>query len=191
MQLELIIGALRQRCPGLGTRVAGAAQFRLLPESASLQVPFAFVLPLDDAPDPPTSPNVVRQYLKEGFAVVVALDNSVDERGQSASHGVHDMRAALWRALLGWKPTSDHNGIAYEGGNLLQLDRRRLWFQFEFSAAREISPEDGWQQGDIDALPHLQGVDIKVDVIDPIFDPNLSSTGPDGRIEQTAQVNFP
>lgn len=49
MQLEPIIAALRTRCPTFGNRIAGAAQFKLLPENASLAVPCAFVIPLDDS----------------------------------------------------------------------------------------------------------------------------------------------
>lgn len=191
MDIDNIIAALRARCPSFANRVAGAAQFKMLPESAAMAVPCAFVLPLDDSPDPPASPNMVRQFLEEGFAVVVAIDNTVDERGQAGSHTVQSLRAELWRALLGWQPTAQHNGISYSGGNLLQLDRARLWFQFEFAAGFEIGPEDGWQEGHIEGLPPLQEVGIQVDVIDPIADANVKFPGPDGRIEQTGRVVFP
>lgn len=190
MDIDNIIAALQARCPSFATRVAGAAQFKMLPETSAMAVPCAFVLPLDDSPDPPTSPNMVRQFLDEGFAVVVAIDNTVDERGQRSSHTVQSLRAELWRALLGWQPTPKHNGISYGGGNLLQVDRARLWFQFEFSASFEIGPEDGWQDGDIAGLPPLQQVAIKVDAIDPMADATVKYPGPDGRIEQTGRVIF-
>lgn len=191
MDIDNIIAALRTRCPSFATRVAGAAQFKMLPEAAAMAVPCAFVLPLDDSPDPPASPNMVRQYLEEGFAVVVAIDNTVDERGQAGSHTVQSLRAELWRALLGWQPTAQHNGIGYGGGHLLQVDRARLWFQFEFSAGFEIGPEDGWQEGYVASLPPLTTVSVQVDVIDPIADRNVQYPGPDGRIEQAGQIDLP
>lgn len=180
MQLEPIIQALRERCPVFSDRVGGAAQFKLLPESTALQVPFAFVIPLDDSPEESRSQNSVRTNLKDSFAVVVALSNLTDEKGQAATSTVHGMRGVLWGALLGWQPGPDYDGIVYDGGHLVQLDRSRLWYQFEFAASMEIGPEDGWQETGLGALPHFDGVDMNVDVIGPIASP---LPGPDGRIE--------
>lgn len=180
MELEPIIKALRERCPIFSDRVGGAAQFKLLPENAALPVPCAFVIPLDDSPDEARSQNSVRTNLKDSFAVVVALSNTADEKGQAASGGMHAMRATLWSALLGWQPDEDYDGINYEGGHLVQIDRARLWYQFEFGASMEIGPEDGWQLPAAGQLPAFKGVDMKVDVIDPIANP---LPGPDGRIE--------
>ena len=185
MNLATIIEALRARCPGFSNRIAGAAQFKLLPESAALAVPCAFVVPLDDNPTDSQSQNSVRQGLTDSFAVIVALDNTGDERGQAAATSVHSTRATLWSALLGWSPAIDYDGIIYEGGTLLQLDRARCWYQFEFSALMEIGPEDGWQGIELAALPHFDGATINVDQIDPAADPNLQYPGPDGRIEVT------
>ena len=70
----------------------------------------------------------------------------------------------------------------YEGGNLLSLDRARLWYQFEFSASMEIDGSDGWQDTELAGLPHFDGVNFKSDCIDPA-DPNKAYPGPDGRIE--------
>jgi hypothetical protein len=124
--------------------------------------------------------NAVHQEMVESFAVVVALDNSADERGQASATTLHDIRAQLWKALLGWKPEATYDGISYEGGSLLQLDRKRMWYRFEFGAPMEIGPADGWEEGMLAALPKLQTVHVKVDVIEPIASP---LPGPDGRIE--------
>lgn len=183
MQLELVIEALRLRCPSFATRVAGAAQFKMLPESAALAVPCAFVIPLDDTPQESQSMNSVRQRLEDSFAVVIALSNTVDERGQAAAHTTDSLRAELWAALLGWQPTTRYDGIVYQGANLLALDRARMWYQFEFSAAMEIEPADGYQETALAALPHFDGGTVKVDAIDPMADPNVSYPGPDGRFE--------
>lgn len=168
--------------------MAGAAEFAPVTESTALSVPAAYVIPMDDSPEPSISQNSVRQRLQETFGVIVALNNKADERGQASAKSVHAVRAELWAALLGWQPESRYDGVAYEGGNLLSVDRARLWWRFEFSAYMELGPEDGFQEGALAALPHFDGVNINVDMIAPAADPSLQSPGPDGRIEHSASA---
>jgi hypothetical protein len=186
MELEPIIEALRTRVPYFSNRIAGAAQFKQLQENAQLQVPFAFVIPADDTPGEQLSSNALRQNITDSFAVIVVLSNTADEKGQGSAKSVHQVRSLLWSALLGWSPTEDYDGIIYEGGQLLQLDRARMWYQFEFSAVTQIDDSYGWQGPALDALPHYDGGTINVDVIAPMADPNVSYPGPDGRIEAGA-----
>lgn len=195
MKLDLVIQALRQRCPSFAGRVAGAAEFRVLPESQQLAVPCAFVVPLDDNPDPNRSSNGYRQTIEDGFAVVVALSNSADERGQTSVTSIHDMRAELWRALLGWCVEPDYSGIEYDGGSVVQLDRARLWYQFEFVAAFEIAGDDignpdTWQAQELAAADDFTSVKFTLDAIDP-HDPNAGPSGPDGQPEVEAVVTLP
>ena len=189
MNLNLVIAQLRTYCPSFSGRIAGSARFKRLDENSSLAVPSAYIIPLDDNPGERMSLNDVRQPMIESFAVIVALSNIPDERGQSAVNSAHDsIRAEIWRALLGWQPdnlgyASRYRGIEYQGGNLLDLDRARLWYQFDFGAYMEISPEDGWQAIELGNLPHFDGLTINEDDIDPAADPNIAYPGPDGRIE--------
>ena len=167
MQLDLIIAQLRALCPSLQGRVAGAAQFKPLAEAAALPVPCAFVIPLDDRPEPPKAQNAVGQEMTDSFGVIVALDNRSDEKGQQASASVHSLRAEIWKALLGWipgpinavNPATFYNGIYYEGGSLLSLDRARLWYQFEFGAAMWIGASDGFEEGALALLPDFGSED--------------------------------
>lgn len=188
MQLEIVVTALKSRCPSFSNRVAGAAQFKHLPENQTLPVPAAYVVPLDDQPSAGRAQNSVRQPLTDSFAVIVALSNVADEKGQGAAHTVNSLRAELWAALLGWRPAERYNGINYEGGQLLAMDRARLWYQFEFGAEMELCPDDGWQDRELAGLGNLEGVDLRVDAIEP-SDPNRVPTPqPDGRIEAGADV---
>ncbi|MDP0477265.1 phage tail terminator protein, partial [Escherichia coli] len=50
MKLTPVIAALRARCPYFENRVAGAAQFKNLPEVGKLRLPAAYVVPGDDSP---------------------------------------------------------------------------------------------------------------------------------------------
>ena len=170
--------------------MAGAARFKRLKEDANLVVPAAYVIYLDDNPQEQSSLNDVRQSLTESFAVIVALSNVPDERGQAAINNGHEtIRAELWASLLGWQPDKAvYDGIIYQGGHLLDLDRSRLWYQFEFGAQMQIGPEDGWQAIELAALPPFDGMNIKWDYIDPAADPNLHYPGPDGRIEHQLTI---
>lgn len=105
MKLTPVIAALRARCPYFENRVAGAAQFKNLPEVGKLRLPAAYVVPGDDSPGENKSQTDYWQELKEGFSVVVILSNGRDERGQFASYDVvDDVRQMLFKALLGWNP---------------------------------------------------------------------------------------
>lgn len=183
MDLDIVITALRLRCPSYSSRIAGAARFQILPEASKLAVPQAFVIPLDDSPSESRANNAQRQSMTDSFAVIVAISNVPDEKGQAATATVRTQRTELWKALLGWQPTDEYNGINYEGGHLLQIDRARLWYQFEFGADMEIGPTDGYEETALAGLPAFEGATINVDVIDPAADPNVQYPGPDGRIE--------
>lgn len=190
MNLNLVINQLRLHCPSFDGRVAGAARFKRLKEDANLVVPAAYVIYLDDNPSETSSLNDVRQRMVESFAVIVALSNVPDERGQAAINQGHEaIRAEVWKALLGWQPDKAvYNGIIYQGSHLLDMDRSRLWYQFEFGVEMEIGPSDGWQQIELSQLPPFEGANIKVDYIDPAADPNLQYPGPDGRIEHEITI---
>jgi NTP pyrophosphatase (non-canonical NTP hydrolase) len=192
MNLNTIIQALRQRCPSFANRVAGAAEFKRLPENSTLPVPAAFVIPLDDEVDNNRSANGYRQNIRDVFAVVVMLSNTADERGQAAGTAVHDIRRELWRALLGWEPAEDYDGIEYEGGNLLGMDRARLFYQFEFAVdfeigADEVGTPETWQTLELAALGTFNEVKVDVDFIDPA----ITLPGPDGRIDASFVVEVP
>jgi len=191
MDLNLVIQQLRSFAPAFAGRVAGAARFKELDESTAMLTPCAFVIPLEDSPGPAIAQNGVRQDLNETWAVVVCLENVDDERGQTPATGLHEVRGQVWKALLGWRPTLEHNGVTYEGGSLQSLHRAQLWYQFEFGAAMQIGPEDGWEQPQLDALPNFNTIHTSADVVDPIADKNVKYPGPDGRIEfQTHSTNL-
>jgi hypothetical protein len=204
MNLQAVITHLRERLPVFERRVAGAAQFQVLPEAATLQLPYAFVVPLDENPDANQSSNGYLQTVDDSFAVIVVLDNKVDERGQGAATGVHDMRKLLFQVLLGWRPDDDYAEVEYDGGSLLRMDRARLYYQFEFKSQYTLDVSDTWYDVRNRELPAFTGVDVKLDAVDPA-DPNHPKTdfpddpgayqggnpGPDGRAEGSAKIDLP
>lgn len=184
MKLSLVIAALRARCPMFGGNVAGAAEFKAIPETGKMRLPAAYVVPTEDVTAEQKSLTDYWQNVTEGFAVVVVLDNTRDERGQASGFdAVHDVRQQIWKALLGWEPDEDAGPVAYSGGQLLDMDRGRLYYQFEFMLTREISEDDTRQQEDIKALDELKTVALDIDFISP-------GNGPDGIIEHHTVINL-
>lgn len=186
MELRKIIDALRERVPDFEQRVSGAAEFRPLPEVSKLSLPAAYVIPLHDETGEQKSQTDYWQECTDGFSVVVALDNRLDELGLSSiDDAVHVVRRKLWRALLGWQPYPEYTrGIEYRGGVLLDMNRAILYYKFDFQAAFEIGPDDTWQEIELESLPELKTVHIDVDLIDP-------GAGPDGIPEFQVDITLP
>lgn len=196
MNIDAVIQQIRTRAvsaavPVFGDRVGGAASFKVLPEATNLEVPAAWVVPMADQPQAPGSLNGYRQSVEDHVAVVVAISNRADERGQTSANALREVRKALFRALLGWQPEEDYEAMVFEGGELVHLDRARLYYQFQFSAAWEIDTTDTFIDARDEELPPFAGLDVKVDAAQP-FDPNLKPAGgPDGTIDAGATINLP
>lgn len=184
MKLTPIVAALRDRCPRFENRVGGAAQFKAIPEAGKMKLPAAYVVPADDVTGEQQSQTDYWQEVTEGFSVIVVLSNERDEKGQWASYdAVHDVRAEIWKALLGWEPDPEAYEIKYAGGTLLDLNRYELYYQFDFTVRFDIGEADTRQQDDLDALEELKTLSIDVDFIEP-------GSGPDGHIELHTEIHI-
>jgi hypothetical protein len=184
VKLIPIVAALRARCSRFENRVGGAAQFKAIPESGKMKLPAAYVVPSEDVTGEQQSQTDYWQEVTEGFSVIVVLSNERDETGQWASYdAVHDVRAEIWKALLGWEPDPESYEIRYAGGTLLDLNRYELYYQFDFTVRFDIGEADTRQQDDLDALKELKTISIDVDFIEP-------GNGPDGIIEHHTEIQF-
>ncbi|QZI69533.1 hypothetical protein K5F93_24740 [Pseudomonas protegens] len=123
------------------------------------------------------------------FEVFLVI-NSLPGKESLAQTQAYNLRADLWRALVGFKPGPDYSPIQYEGGELLPLSNERLLYRLRFFAEFQLGrnlpgqPAETWHERELDGLPSLTGVTVRVDAIDPA-DPNLKKPGPDGRLELT------
>lgn len=184
MKLTKVIGALRRRVALFEGRVAGAAEFKNLPDVGKLPMPAAYVIPNEDTTGDQKTQTDYWQDLTEGFSVVVVLSNLRDERGQAAGYdAVHDIRAMLWRALLGWSPESDGNIIQYAGGEIIEMDRARLYYRFDFTIPYEITEEDTAIPEAYQDMDDFKSVSLDVDYINP-------GKGPDGQIEHHTVIHL-
>lgn len=156
----VILGAtiehLRSTCPPFAGRVAGAADFALglRNYNENMLLPAAYLVPLGQ--DVETGGAGVNQnmtglwqIIDKIIAVTVEFDARPDRRGQAPAMQYDEIEAALFRALLNWKPvecrTPNGQGYAFWGGRFLDLDRARVFYQWEFLLRYQITDEDGWQ----------------------------------------------
>ena len=143
---------------------------------------------IPDEPQPLTGVKLLVAAFALALANFVVVLDSSDERGQEANDELHDVRAEIWRALVGWEPGSEYDPITYDGGSLVHISRARVVYRFSFVAefqlgrSRRTDPAETWQELELDGLPAFRGADVDIDPIDP-KDSSHSAPGPDGRVD--------
>lgn len=144
MKLLPIINQLKAATTLFAGRIAGASEYANEVVAASMQLPCAFVMRGSiTTPENPDAVGELVQVLTEEFGVAVAVDNSLDGRGQAAEEFLDDIRTELLKALLGWQPPDpDQNTFVYAGEQPLEINRGRLWRLFLFSTMSTRSSLD-------------------------------------------------
>ncbi|MBL8659385.1 MAG: hypothetical protein JNM75_06475 [Rhodospirillales bacterium] len=133
MKTTPIIDRLKDQVAAFGARVAGTASLEGAAET-DLAVPHAFVLALGDHAEPDALLGTATvQTVTETFRVIVCVANTSDERGQTAADRIDDLRAQILAALIGFGADGRYSRIEYLGGDFVDLDRARLWWQFDLA----------------------------------------------------------
>ncbi len=118
--------------------VKGAAE--LAAAKADQQRDVAFVAPLDEAAlSQPDAIGTVRQMVRAGVAVTLAVTNRRDRRGEAAVSEIEGARESVRRALLGWTPPSASGPAGFRRGRLVQLAGSTAWWQDEYEADELVS----------------------------------------------------
>ncbi|WP_058542800.1 phage tail terminator protein [Pseudomonas fluorescens] len=187
MKITPILTQLREQCPTLAQRVAAGFDLATLQAETSLQTPCAYVLPTADIASKNAAQNVTLQAVRDRFDAVLVLDAT---DATKALDLLHDLRAELWRALVGFKPGAEYTGIEYDGSELVSINSSRVLYRLRFFAEFQLGrnlasqPAESWHERELDGLSSFTGATVRVDAIDPA-DPNLKRPGPDGRVELT------
>ncbi|UVM49353.1 hypothetical protein LOY38_23855 [Pseudomonas sp. B21-015] len=187
MKITPILTQLREQCPTLANRVAAGIDLATLQANTPLQTPCAYVVPIADLASKSVAQNLMLQPIRDRFEVTLVLDTT---DATNALDLLHDLRAELWRALVGFKPGNGYDAIAYDGGELVSINSSRVLYRLrfftEFQLGRNLpgQPAESWHERELDGLSSFTGVTVRVDAIDPA-DPNLQRPGPDGRLELT------
>jgi len=140
-------------------RIFGAAELALALEY-TLTKESAFVIQLGETVSANTQDNSINQTIAERFAVLVALDNGSSDRdktGTIAYDALFDIRAEIFKAILGWQIPGTEDLVSYAGGRIAGLNRAYLWYQYEFLAGTQITDEDGVDVG-ADDLPLFDSI---------------------------------
>ena len=166
MILGPTIEQLRAQCPVFGGRVAGAADFQLGLKNynENMALPAAYVVPLAQEAEPNQVMTGYIQILEKTVAVVVELDATPDRRGQDPTMQYDEIEQQLIGALALWSPepcrVPNKQGYQVRGGRFLDLDRARVFYQWEFLLPWQIDQDDAWDV-DFDAVP-LCGINLEV-----------------------------
>jgi len=187
MKITPILTQLREQCPTLAQRVVAGFDLASLQAQAPLQTPCAYVLATADVVSRNAAQNVTLQAVRDRFDAVLVLDAT---DATKALDLLHDLRAELWRALVGFKPGAEYTGVEYDGSELVSINSSRVLYGLRFFAEFQLGrnlpgqPAESWHERELDGLSSFTGATVRVDAIDPA-DPNLKRPGPDGRLELT------
>ena len=141
MKPSAIIPRIRAQCASFANRVGGASDLINAVADEGLAVPSAYVVPTDEDAAPPLSKQTAVQDVLEGFAVIVAISATADDRGQDAAETLEDLKRELQAALCNWVPglaADRYLPVYYQGGEQFDGNRARLFWQFDFAAKRVI-----------------------------------------------------
>ncbi|WP_200873847.1 hypothetical protein [Bordetella bronchiseptica] len=192
---------MKKYAPVFSGRVAAGLDVDVVLNSGQMPMPAAYVVMAEDDAGDLLSQTSYMQAISDSIDVVVVL-NVRDEAGHLNADQLHHVRAELLRALAGWEPGPGYDGLVYNGGDLIRLDRARCSYRYSFSAEFQLGragsdgadpppPAETWQEFELDGLPKLEGVTLRLDAIDPMTDPNIKRPGPDGRIEHEIRMELP
>jgi hypothetical protein len=139
-------------------RVFGTAELALAMDEGTLLQEAAFVVMVGETTPPNQYHSGVNQRLTERFVVMVALKNDTDKKdklGFQAFNELHNIRAELFTALLGYPLSSADELIYYAGGSLVDITPAWLWYQFEFEMVTHLATE---YDPDAGSLPQLHSI---------------------------------
>ena len=126
----------REGCqPGGELRAKGAAD--LAAAQADQQCDTAYVMYLAETPGPNRLGEraQVMQRVVVTVAVILALTNRRDRRGEAGVAEAERVRAAVRARLLGWQPAGATDPVTYAGGRFLFLGDRTIWWQDDYQTA--------------------------------------------------------
>ena len=194
MKLSPIVKQIRQYAPIFVGRAATCLSYELGAVSTQMGRPCAYVsYDSSEFEEAPKNGLAIQEEV-DRFSVFVEVDGKKgDEKGQAAADLVDEIRRQLFVALVGFEPSEEYEPIQASAISVFEGNRALVVFRFEFSTGRRVGrskktqPAETWQEAEIDGLKPLEGMDINVDVIDPIANPH---PGPDGRIEFKTHVEF-
>lgn len=174
MNIDAVAAQIRTIATVFNSNVAGAAAYANgVNDQDWLPLPAAYVIPGDESADPSESMTGDYQLVRERVSVIVVLAtmsaggqfDPADRRGQAAAAQVNVLRAAIFKAILNWRPNEDggdtitspsSRGIYYVAGRFVDFDRARFRYELVFGLDTTITDDDGWRPTGV-ALTKVHG----------------------------------
>ena len=132
MHLDSWLSRLKDECPLLKNRVYGAAELAAA-NSAAMQTPCAFIIPLAEKAEGVILAGGGKQRIVGQVGVVIAIKNVKDGRGEQSHHDLNAVRTEVFKALCGWQSTGSITPTAFVQGQLAGYDNATLRWNDVFS----------------------------------------------------------
>lgn len=124
--------------------IEGAAEFAALKSNPPRhQMPAAYVIGTSDRANPSELIGVHRQHVARGVAILLALGNMSDPRGDSATKAMELLVSKVELLLAGWKPEGASHVMQLVGGRVMGLRDQVVWRQVDFSVETRVKPTGG------------------------------------------------
>ena len=159
------IASLRANAPIFNGRIAGAAEFYrgLRDYNTSMSMAAAYVLPLGQDAEPNRTYGGLMQIVHKSIGIAVQLDAQRDRRGQDPVMDFEIIETQIMASCLNLYIGECRmtQGAYFTGARYLDLDRARLWYQWEFGIDWQLTDLDGVQP------PSIPLETIEVDIFGP------------------------
>ena len=112
-----------------------------------MALPAAFVLPLGQEAEPNQVWNGLIQIVHKQVGIAVELDAQRDRRGQDPTMSFETIEAQIFASVLNLEIGECRmvRGTSFAGARYLDLDRARLFYQWEFNIDWQLTDADGVQ----------------------------------------------
>ncbi|MCB1738712.1 MAG: hypothetical protein KDH20_02020 [Rhodocyclaceae bacterium] len=118
--------------------VQGAADLAAVQKTPPAQVPWVFVVPLEDAAEGDGRMRGSTQTLRERVGIVLVQRSAKGDRGEGLASDGRTLRDAVRGALLGWSPDTGCDAYRYIGGRTLSFAGTAWWYLLTFETARRL-----------------------------------------------------
>lgn len=136
-----IVERLKDRAPGLNTRVEGAAAFSALVKQGQLPqvTPAAHVIPVGlNGGLVGSAANAFTQMTIETIGVIITV-RSNDQAGARGVEPIDALKTEVIEALAGWAPNEDMTGVfSLAGGNIVSVQAGAISYQLNFAIQDQL-----------------------------------------------------
>lgn len=148
MNILQIITQIQSIATYFNNNVSGAAEYaNAVNNNEKMVYPSAFVVnTMETAGEIETYGGFI-QNCTYHFSVYVVVNASLDRGGLNGMQQLEIAKASLFSAILYWNPdpNNSNRGIYYQGSQLVEFDKARIFYEFKFAYDLIISSANGYQ----------------------------------------------